>query len=133
MIRGYASAIASEYGWCMVRAEDQDLGPGDAPPDQGRSRSEIDQGIRRLLRAGIEDGSIERLRPEVTAFALAGALNWIAHWYRADQPLSADEIASAFVQFFERGLLPRPRLPLPEPAREYDAEWPPFLILHRKI
>ena len=36
-----------------------------------------------------------------------GALNWIAHWYRADQPLSAGEIADAFVGFFAHGLLPR--------------------------
>ena len=27
VIRDYAVAIASEYGWCMVRAEHQDLGP----------------------------------------------------------------------------------------------------------
>ena len=27
VIRDYALAIASDYGWCMVRAEDQDLGP----------------------------------------------------------------------------------------------------------
>jgi AcrR family transcriptional regulator len=108
VIRGYAAAIASEYGWCMVRAHDQDLGP-EMRRQINTLRSEIDQGIRRLLRTGIEDGSIEDCDPKFTAFALAGALNWIAHWYRVDQPLSADEIASAFVQFFERGLLPRPR------------------------
>ena len=108
VIRGYAAAIASEYGWCMVRAHDQDLGP-EMRRQINTLRSEIDQGIRRLLRAGLEDQSIENCDPKLTAFALAGALNWIAHWYRADQPLSADEIASAFVQFFERGLLPRRR------------------------
>ena len=108
VIRGYAAAIASEYGWCMVRAHDQDLGP-EMRRQINALRSEIDQGIRRLLRAGLEDGSVEACDPKLTAFALAGALNWIAHWYRADQPLSADEIASSFVQFFERGLLPRPR------------------------
>ena len=89
VIRDYARAVASDYGWCMVRAEDQDLGP-----ETGRHiktlKSEIDQGIRRLIRAGIEDGSIEPCDPKITAFAMAGALNWIAHWYRASEPMDAD-------------------------------------------
>jgi AcrR family transcriptional regulator len=106
VIRGYAAAIASEYGWCMVRAHDQDLGP-EMRRQINALKSEIDQGIRQLLRAGAEDGSIGPCDPKIAAFALAGALNWIAHWYRADQPLSADEIADAFVGFFEQGLLPR--------------------------
>ncbi len=48
-------------------------------------KSEIDQGIRRLLREGVKDGSIQPCDVKMTAFALAGALNWIAHWYRANQ------------------------------------------------
>ncbi len=102
----YAQAIASEFGWCMVRAEDQDLSA------QMRShvkslKSEIDQGIRRLVREGINDGSIGDCDPKMTAFALAGALNWIAHWYRDNEPQSAAQIAHAFVELFERGLRPR--------------------------
>jgi AcrR family transcriptional regulator len=108
VIRGYAAAIVSEYGWCMVRAHDQDLGP-EMRRQINTLKSEIDHGIRRLLRAGIDDGSIEPCDPKTTAFAMAGALNWVAHWYRADQPWSAEEIADAFIAFFERGLLPRPR------------------------
>jgi hypothetical protein len=40
--------------------------------------------------------------------AMAGALNWIAHWYRENQPLTAAEVGDAFVTFFGNGLLPRP-------------------------
>lgn len=102
----YALAIASEFGWCMVRAEDQDL--SDAMRAHVKAlKSEIDQGIRRLLREGIEDGSIGPCDPKMTAFALAGALNWIAHWYRDNQPQSAAQIAAAFVALFENGLRPR--------------------------
>ena len=108
VIRGYAAAIASEYGWCMVRAHDQDLGPG-MRRQINALKSEIDQGIRRLIRAGIDDGSISPCDPKLTAFAMAGALNWIAHWYRADEAMTASEVAEAFVTFFERGLQPRPR------------------------
>jgi AcrR family transcriptional regulator len=107
VVRGYAQAIASEYGWCMVRAHEHDLGPA-----MGRQinalKSEIDQGIRRLLREGVADGSIGPCDPKIVAFAMAGALNWIAHWYREDQAMSAEQVAEAFATFLENGLLPRP-------------------------
>jgi len=106
VVRNYARAIASEFGWCMVRAEDHDLGP-DLRRQINSLKSEIDQGIRRLLKAGIEDGSIEPCDTKMTAFAMAGALNWIAHWYRENQPMTPAEVAEAFVRVFESGLLPR--------------------------
>jgi hypothetical protein len=70
-------------------------------------KSEIDHGIRRLIREGIQDGSIQPCDAKMTAFALAGALNWIAHWYREDQSLTGAQIADAFVAIFEGGLRPR--------------------------
>ena len=76
-------------------------------PARERLKSEIDQGIRRLLREGLRDGSIAACDPKMTAFALAGALNWIAHWYREDRSMSAAQIAAAFVEVFSAGLRPR--------------------------
>jgi AcrR family transcriptional regulator len=109
VVHGYAEAIASEYGWCMVRAHEQDLGP-EMSRQINALKSEIDQGIRRLLRDGMADGSIGTCDPKITAFAMAGALNWIAHWYRENQPMSARQVAETFATFFENGLLPRPSL-----------------------
>jgi AcrR family transcriptional regulator len=106
VLRHYGEAVASEFGWCMVRAEDQDLSPAMSRHIKSL-KSEVDQGIRRLLREGIQDGSIEPCDPKMTAFALAGALNWIAHWYREDQSLTGAQIATAFVTIFEGGLRPR--------------------------
>jgi AcrR family transcriptional regulator len=106
VLRHYGEAVASDFGWCMVRAEDQDLSPAMSRHIKAL-KSEIDQGIRRLIREGVQDGSIEPCDPKMTAFALAGALNWIAHWYREDQSLTPAEIAAAFVTIFEGGLRPR--------------------------
>ncbi|MGO9804887.1 MAG: TetR/AcrR family transcriptional regulator [Steroidobacteraceae bacterium] len=106
VLRHYGEAVASEFGWCMVRAEDQDLSPAMSRHIKAL-KSEIDQGIRRLIREGVQDGSIEPCDPKITAFALAGALNWIAHWYRENQSLTGAEIAAAFVTIFEGGLRPR--------------------------
>jgi AcrR family transcriptional regulator len=103
VVRRYAEAVTSEYGWCMVRAEDQDLSP-----EMSRRikmlKAEIDQGMRRLIREGIADGSIRACDPKMAAFALAGALNWIAHWYRDDDSLTAGEIADRFIDTFDLGL-----------------------------
>jgi AcrR family transcriptional regulator len=106
VLRDYAKAMASEFGWCMVRVEDQDLSP--AMSSQVKSmKSEIDQGIRRLIREGIQDGSIQPCDPKMTAFALAGSLNWIAHWYKENQSMTPAEVADAFISVFDNGLQPR--------------------------
>ena len=106
MVRHYAQTIASEYGWCMVRAEDLGLSPESIAPIK-KLKSDIDHGIRRLLEDGVRDGSIKTDDIKMTAFALAGALNWIAHWYRENQSMTAAEIADAFVRIFNLGLTPR--------------------------
>ena len=105
-IRHYAQAIASEYGGCMVRAEDLGLAPASLARIK-KLKSEIDHAIRQLLEEGARDGSVDTHDPKMTAFALAGALNWIAHWYRENQSMTAAEIAEAFVRIFNLGLAPR--------------------------
>lgn len=106
LIRHYGAAIAGEFGWCMVHAEDQDL----SPQMSGRIRalkSEIDQRIRGLIKEGIADGSVGDCDPKMTAFAIAGALNWISHWYHRDASLNPAEVGQAFSSVFERTLRPR--------------------------
>jgi hypothetical protein len=106
VLRNYAKAMASEFGWCMVRVEDQDLSP--AMSDHVKAmKHEIDQGIRKLIREGVQDGSIHPCDPKMTAFALAGSLNWIAHWYKENQSMTSAQIADAFITIFENGLQPR--------------------------
>ena len=73
-------------------------------------RNRIDpEELTGLIREGITEGSIAACDPKMTAFALAGALNWIAHWYRDNQTLKPAEIAAAFVDLFNHGLQPRGR------------------------
>jgi len=103
LARRYAEVMASDFGWCMVRVEDHDLS---APVARRLKtmKSAIDQGLRRFISEGIEDGSLRECDPKMAAFALAGALNGIGHWYRAGESLSPDEIAGRFIDLFERGL-----------------------------
>jgi len=106
VMKGYAEAITSEFGWCMVQAENQDLSP--AMSKRVRAlKSEIDHGIRGLIEAGALDGSIRKCDAKITAFALAGAMNWIAYWYASGEALTPTAIADRFVELFLLGLQPR--------------------------
>lgn len=119
VLHHYARAVASEFGWCMVRTEDLDLSPAMSGHIKAL-KSEIDHGIRRLIREGIQDGSIHPCDPKMAAFALAGALNWIAHWFRENQPMTSAQIADSFVTIFENGLLPRRATKLRGPRAARD-------------
>jgi hypothetical protein len=102
----YAEAMTSEFGWCMVQAENQDLS-ADMSKKVRALKSEIDHGIRRLIKEGALDGSIRKCDAKITAFAVAGAMNWIAYWYRSGDALTASEVANRFSELFLIGLQPR--------------------------
>ena len=102
-IRGYAAAIVGDFGWCMLRAEDQHLGAAMSRRIK-LLKAGIDRRMRALIEAGVADGSIRACDTEMTAFALAGALNWMGHWYREDASLKPQEIADRFIDVFNRGL-----------------------------
>jgi AcrR family transcriptional regulator len=102
----YAEAMTSEFGWCMVQAENQDLS-ADMSKKVRALKSEIDHGIRRLIKEGAVDGSIRKCDAKITAFAVAGAMNWIAYWYRSGDSLTAAEVAERFIELFLLGLQPR--------------------------
>ena len=102
-IRGYAAAIVGDFGWCMLRAEDQHLSAGLSRRIK-LLKAGIDRRMRALIEAGVADGSIRQCDTRMTAFALAGALNWMGHWYREDASLKPPDIADRFIDVFNRGL-----------------------------
>ena len=106
VVTRYAQAITSEFGWCMVQAENQDLSKAMSKKVRAL-KSDIDHGIRQLIEEGAVDGSIRKCDAKITAFALAGAMNWIAYWYRSDDSLTAPEIADRFIELFLLGVQPR--------------------------
>jgi AcrR family transcriptional regulator len=102
-IRGYAAAIVGDFGWCMLRAEDQHLGAALSRRIK-LLKAGIDKRMRALIEAGVADGSIRPCDTRMTAFALAGALNWMGHWYREDATLKPHDIAERFIDVFNHGL-----------------------------
>ena len=60
------------------------------------------------IAAGIEDGSIRTCNPKLAAFAIIGALNGIADWYRQEGELTVEAIADEFALRLTEGLAARP-------------------------
>ena len=57
------------------------------------AKKSIDRTFRSYIADGITDGSIKPCDPKLSAFAIAGSLNWIGHWYQRDGALSGDAVA----------------------------------------
>lgn len=105
-LRRYGAIMATDVGRCTARIQDAELGPR-MRRRIARLKATVDRRIRDLIAAGIEDGSIARLDPAMTAFAVAGALNWIGHWYDDRGRLPIDTILDRFLSLFVSGLRPR--------------------------
>ncbi len=70
-------------------------------------RDEFDQGIRRVIQAGIDWGVFDpKVDPKLLSFALLGAVNWIPRWYSPDGPARSEDIANQFAAYLIAGLRP---------------------------
>jgi AcrR family transcriptional regulator len=102
-MRQYAEIVTMDFGMCLIRVGEDPL-----PPDSRRTlrgiKAGLDQEFRQLVQLCIEDGSIAPCDPKLAAFALEGALSWIALWYRPDGELAPLEIADQTIELLLTGL-----------------------------
>lgn len=106
LIRAYAMLMTIDFGMCLVRLDDRELSQ-EAHTRVRAEKRQDDLAFRRYISDGIADGSIVECDPKLAAFAIAGSLNWIGHWYRQGDALSADEIADQFADILTNGLAAR--------------------------
>ena len=92
LVHAYAEVMATDYGASLVRFDPRDLTEKNRKIVRAAKKS-IDRTFRKYIADGIADGSIKPCDPKLAAFAIAGSLNWIGHWYQPDGALSADAIA----------------------------------------
>jgi hypothetical protein len=90
----------------VIRTADEALSAESATRFRALKR-EIDDALRAMISDGVADGSIEAPDIRLTAFTLAGALNWPARWHRADGDMDADAVAAQMVEILINGLAPR--------------------------
>lgn len=103
LVHAYAGLMATDFGASLVRFDLRDLTEQNANVARAAKRR-IDATFRQYIAEGIADGSIRSCDPKLAAFAIAGGLNWIGHWYRSDGELSPTAIADEFTVRLTEGL-----------------------------
>jgi AcrR family transcriptional regulator len=71
------------------------------------ARDEYEQGLRALIVRGMAEGEFRTVNPKTAAFAILGAINWIARWYRPEGSLHAAELGDEFAAHLVGGLARR--------------------------
>ncbi|HZD04405.1 MAG TPA: TetR/AcrR family transcriptional regulator, partial [Longimicrobiales bacterium] len=69
---------------------------------EGRDRYE--RLLRTLIAAGVQRGELRDVDPKTAVFAILGAINWIARWYRPEGDVHAPELGDRFADYLLRGL-----------------------------
>ena len=105
-LRRYAEIIVSDFGRCVIRTNQADMSAESARTFRQLKRR-IDTTLRELIAAGVADSTIAATDVRLTAFTLAGALNWSANWFSKTGPMPAKDLAAAMVEFLSNGLRPR--------------------------
>jgi TetR/AcrR family transcriptional regulator len=69
------------------------------------ARDRYERGVRDVIAEGVKRRVFRPVDPKLAAFAIFGAINWMARWYRTGGGASADEVGEQFADIFLRGLV----------------------------
>jgi AcrR family transcriptional regulator len=103
LIVSYAEVMTTDYGKSLVRFDVRDLTEHNRKLVQV-SKRKVDRAFRTYIKDGIADGSIKPCDIKLSAFAIAGSLNWIGHWYQPGGALPAEDIAAEFAIRLTEGI-----------------------------
>jgi AcrR family transcriptional regulator len=106
LVHAYAEVMATDFGASLVRFDPRDLTEKNSKIVRAAKKG-IDRTFRQYITEGIADGSVKPCDAKLSAFAIAGSLNWIGHWYQRNGALSAEAIASEFAIRLTEGLANR--------------------------
>lgn len=105
-MRVYAHIVTMDFGMCLIRVGDEEL-PAQSRKELRRLKSAIDHEFRRLVAAGVEEGSLQPCDPKMTAFVIAGALSWIGRWYQPGGEYTPEQVADQCIATLRDGVLKR--------------------------
>ena len=71
------------------------------------ARDAYEKAVRRILERGMRNREFRRLDSKVAVFAILGAINWIARWYRPEGALHAPELGEQYAEILVRGMARR--------------------------
>jgi AcrR family transcriptional regulator len=67
-------------------------------------RDAYEKSLRDVIAEGVQQRVFRPVDTKLASFAILGAMNWMARWYRAGGGASADEIGEEFAGIFLEGL-----------------------------
>lgn len=106
VMRKYAEIVTMDFGMCLIRVGEDPLQPaGRRKLRQLKAR--IDRRFRSLIEQGIAEGDLVPCDAKIAAFTVAGALSWIARWYRPDGALGQSDIIEQCMHILIGGLVRR--------------------------
>lgn len=106
LIRGYCEWVSSDLGATIAMVREHSLS-AERRSILRASKAEVDFQLRALIAAGVAEGSLRACDPKLATAAIFGALNWIPHWNRVEDPVPHAEIAEQYLQLILTGMLPR--------------------------
>lgn len=67
-------------------------------------RDRYERAVREIVSEGVQAGEFRPVDPKIATFAILGAINWIARWYRPEGGLLAPELSVRFAKHLVGGL-----------------------------
>jgi TetR/AcrR family transcriptional regulator len=71
------------------------------------ARDAYERTLREFIVQGMKDGEFREVDPKLAVFAILGAINWIARWYRPEGAVDAPELGAQFADYLVGGLMCR--------------------------
>ena len=68
------------------------------------ARDKYERGLRRIIDEGVKNGEFRPVDSKIAVFAILGAINWIARWYRPEGTVKAPELGDQFADYLVGGL-----------------------------
>ena len=69
------------------------------------ARDRYERGLREIIAKGIKTGEFRPVNPKIAVFAILGAINWIARWYRPNGSIRGAELGVEFADLLVGGLI----------------------------
>ena len=101
--RLYAEIVCGDFGRCLVLTEPRDLSPKSRRENVSGRRT-INHAIQKIIRDGIEDGSIRACDDRSLSIAMFDAFNGIARWHNPRGALSLPDVVEQYLAIFEKGI-----------------------------
>ena len=104
MIREHVRVMTDELEGSPLAFEVSALS-GERREEVVAGRDRYERILRDIVADGVSAGEFRPVDPKIAVFAILGAINWIAHWYRPEGRAHAPELGSQFADYLLGGLV----------------------------